>query len=161
MNYRALLIPLLALSLVGFAKKEPKATVRFHTQANSADTAAFSVKVNLQDPPREVFIQKIPFISENDVAAIYPFAAPDGTLGCAFKLDQHGTLELDTQSIMRKGSVIVAFVNGRQICDLLIDKRVSDGVLFIPRGLNAQEIASLQKRFPTLGATKDKKKRKE
>lgn len=158
MNFRALL-PLLALLLIAAAKKDPKATVRFHTQANSADTASFSVKVQLQDPPREIFIQKIPFISENDVDAVYPFPAPDGSMGCAFKLNQHGTLELDTQSIMRKGTVIVAFVNGRQICDLLIDKRVSDGVLYIRSGLNGQEIASLQKRFPTLGDPKNKKKK--
>ena len=156
MKFR-ILLPLLAVFLVAFAKKDPKATVRFHTEANKQDTAQFAVAVSLQNPPRQVYMQKIPFISENDVLAVYPFPAQDGTMGCAFKLDGHGTLELDTQSIMRRGSVVLAYINGRLVADMLMDKRVSDGVLMIPSGLTPAEIASLQKRFHTLGDPKSKK----
>ncbi len=156
MKFR-ILLPILALFLVGFAKKDPKATVRFHTEANQQDTEQFAATVALQNPPRQIFIQKVPFISENDVKAVFPFPATDGTMGCAFQLNAHGTLELDTQSIMRRGTVILAYINGRLITDMLMDKRVSDGVLMIPSGLTALEIASLQKRFRTLGDPKSKR----
>jgi hypothetical protein len=156
MNFRTLL-PILALFLVAFAKKPPQATVRFHTEANQQDTEQFAVAISLQNPPRKVYMQKIPFLSENDVDAIYPFAAQDGTMGCAFKFNYHGTLELDTQSIMRRGTVILGYINGRFVTDMLIDKRVSDGILTIPSGLTPVEIASLQKRFHTLGDPKSKK----
>ena len=157
MNLRLLLVPILALSLMGFAKKQPKVTVRFHTQANKEDTEQFSMSIPLQNPPRQVFFQKIPFLSENDVAAIYPFPASDGTMGCAFKFDGHGTLELDTQSIMRRGSEVVGFINGRLVSDMLVDRRVSDGVLVVPNGLTPLEIAALQLRFHTMGDPKGKK----
>ena len=151
------LLPFVAIFLVAFAKKEPKATVRFHTEANKADTQQFAVPVELQDPPRTLYFQKIPFISEDDIMAVFPYQAADGTMGCAFKLNAHGTLELDTQSIMRRGSVIVAYINGRFITDLLMDKHVSDGRLDLPSGLTMEEITSLQKRFRTLGEPKGTK----
>ena len=157
MNLRLLLLPVLALSLLAFAKKQPPVVVRFHTQTNKEDTEQFSFNVSLQNPPRQVYFQKIPFLSELDVVAIYPFQAQDGTMGCAFKFDSHGTLELDTQSIMRRGTDVVGYINGRMVCDLLIDKRVSDGVLTVPNGLTPLEIAALQKRFHTLGDPKSKK----
>jgi hypothetical protein len=47
---------------------------------------------------------------------------------------------------------VVAFVNGRQVIDLLIDKRVKDGIVSIPRGLSALDVARLHKTFPILGA---------
>ena len=157
MNLRILLVPLLALCLMGFAKKQPLVTVRFHTQANKQDTETFASPITLQNPTREIFIQKIPFLSENDVVAIYPFQAQDGTMGCAFKFDEHGTLELDTQSIMRRGSDLVGFINGRLVCDLLVDRRVSDGIVEIPNGLTPLEIQALQKRFRTMGSPKGKR----
>jgi hypothetical protein len=151
MRSRLLIISLLAFLCVAAGKKQPQLTVRFFAEANRRDTDEFAIPVNLQYPPHVAYIDKIPVVSERDIAAIYPFNATDGTMGCAFKLDDHGTLALDTLSIERRGTSLVAMVNGRQIIDMQIDRRVSDGVLTIPRGLTTQEIARLQKKFKTLG----------
>lgn len=151
---RALLIPLLGLALMGAAKKQPEVTVRFHSEITSGSSEKFGLPVSVSNPSRQTQIGKIPDISELDIKAIYPFPAPDGTLGCAFKLDQHGTLALDTLSIDKRGKVVVAFLNGRQVIDMIIDRRVSDGIITIRRGLTPQEIALLQKKYPTLGAPK-------
>lgn len=151
---------LLCGGMMGMAKKKPVVTVRFHTEANPRDTDTFTAPVQLQNPPRRSQISKIPDISENDVAAIFPFPAADGTAGCAFKLNNHGTMALDTLSIDRRGTSLVALINGRQVIDLQIDKRVSDGVITIPAGLAAAEIVLLEKKFPILGAGTEKKKKK-
>lgn len=154
MRLRLLMISLLALLCVAAGKKQPQLTVRFFAEANRRDTNEFAIPVTLQYPPRQAYISKIPVVSERDIAAIYPFDAGDGTMGCAFKLDVHGTLALDTVSVEKRGTSLVAMVNSRQILDMQIDRRVSDGILTIPRGLTPQEIAQLQKKYKTLGQGK-------
>jgi hypothetical protein len=146
-----LLLPVVALLFVAAGKKQPELTVRFFAEANPKDTDTFATAVQLQYPPRKAFVQKIPVISERDVLAIYPFQASDGTMGCAFKLDNHGRIAIDSLSIEKRGSSLVAVVNERQVIDMLIDKRVSDGIITIPRGLTVQEAMMIQEKFNTIG----------
>lgn len=150
------LTPILALMFIAAAKKQPTVTIRFHTEANEQDTKTFATPVKFQTPPRDGFIQKVPAISERDIAAIYPFPAKDDTMGCAFKLDVHGQIALDALSIERRGTSLVVFVNSRQVVDIFIDRRVSDGIITIPSGLTSQEIAILQKKFPQIGKPQKK-----
>ena len=152
MRFRFLPLILLAVFSIAAGKKVPNVTVRFHTETNEHDTSSFAAPVTLKYPPRQVFIDKLPAISEREIAAIYPFQAADGTFGCAFKLDDHGTIELDTLSVEKRGTSLVAVVNGRQVTDMQIDRRVSDGVLTIASGLTPLEIALLQRKYRQLGA---------
>lgn len=156
MRFRFLL-PLLALVFVAFAKKQVPITVHFHLEANARDTSSFATPVTLQNPPRQAYVEKIPTLTERDVAAIFPFTAPDGTMGCAFKLNEHGTLELETLSTDRRGRSLLAVVNGRQVIDMLIDQRITDGIVTISRGLDPREIDLLGKKFPVLGQPKTKR----
>ena len=153
MNWRWIL-PLVAVLFVAGAKKQPPLTVRFHVEGNAQDTDVFATPVTLQNPPRQAFVQKIPAISERDIQSIFPFEAGDGSLGCAFKLDDHGRIALDTLSVEKRSTSLVAVLNGRQVVDMIIDKRVSDGIISIPRGLTSLEINMLQKKYPILGAAK-------
>lgn len=155
------LLPFLALLLIAAGKKQPPLTVRFYTEANAKDTSTFAVPVQLQYPPRTAYVSKIAAISERDVVAIYPFQAADGSLGCAFKLDEHGTIALDTLSVEHRGTALVAVVNGRQVIDMLIDKHVTDGIVVIPSGLAPQEILSLKKTFKTIGSQKERQEDEE
>jgi hypothetical protein len=152
-----LLVPVLALLFVAAGKKEPGFSVRFFAEANAQDTDTFASPVQLQYPPRKAFVQKVPVISERDVLSIYPFQASDGTMGCAFKLDDHGRIALDSLSIEKRGSSLVAVVNNRQVIDMLIDRRVSDGIITIPRGLTPQEAVMMQEKFKTFGQPDRKK----
>jgi hypothetical protein len=38
--------------------------------------------------------------------------------------------------------------------ELLIDKPINDGVIFVPKGMTLLEIEALQKQFPTKGRKK-------
>ncbi len=141
----SLIIPLLLFT--GFASKRPEVTVRFYAEANDRDSDSFSTAVHLENPPRQVVVQKVPAVSERDIEAIYPYRASDGTLGCAFKLDVGGTAKLDSVSVEKRGTSLIAVVNGRQVLDMLIDRRVSDGIITISHGLTEDETKMLMKKY--------------
>jgi hypothetical protein len=155
-----LLLPLVAVALTGMAKK-PKITVRFHVEANPEDRPPFAMEVKFQHGGRKGYMQTIPFVSEQDIQAIYPFRASDGTMGCAFQLNRTGTNNLEIVSSANQGKTIVAFVGTQkgmhQVTDMVIDKRVSDGVITIHGGLTDAEVAALTKQFNVLGQTEPKK----
>jgi hypothetical protein len=154
-----LILPLVALCFVAAAKK-PEVSVRFHSEANRLDGERFASPIQLKNPPRETFIQRVPTISERQIKAIFPFQAPDGTWGCSFMLDHSGRLNLEVLSTERRGSSFVAFVGTKkgthQVIDMQIDKVITDGIITIQYGLTELEVAALQKAFPTLGQASKK-----
>ena len=158
MNFRPLLAPLLALALLGMAKA-PTCSIRFFITANPRDTNTFAATVQVGNPPRTIYINRIPAITELDVAAAYPFQAADGTLGCALKLNFRGTLRLDTLSLEDRGKPLVCVVNGRVITAMLIDRRISDGIIFVSSGLTPAEVGIIRKQFPIMGEKKGAGKR--
>src|SRR5689334_5975188 len=82
------------LCLLGMARKQ-STIIRFYIEANPRDTDEFSTKIELKNPPRQAFVEKIPTIHERMIKAIYPYEAQDGTWGCAFKLDESGRVRLE------------------------------------------------------------------
>jgi hypothetical protein len=134
--------------------KQRHCIFRVHAQANPQDTAVFSTSVRAQVSGKNVAIEKIPRISEQDVIAFYPYAAANGTYGALFQLDEHGRIALDALSIERRGSLLFVLINGRPITELEIDKRVSDGKIYIPSGLSAADIGLMKKDWRLIGQRK-------
>ena len=134
--------------------KQRHCTLRLHAQANSKDTEVFATSVRARVSGKEVAIEKIPRISENDVIAFYPYAAANGTYGALFQLDEHGRVALDALSIERRGSLLFVFINGRPITELEIDRRVSDGKIYIPSGLTSADIELMKKDWRMIGQRK-------
>lgn len=158
-----LLLPVLALvCFVAAGKKGPEVMVRFHAEANERDTERFATPAQLRHPPRAAFIEKVPSLSERHIKAIFPFKAPDGTWGCAFQLDGSGRLALEVLSTDRRGTSLVVFVSTKttthQVIDMLIDQRVTDGLITVQHGLTDQEIGLLRKHFRVLGEPVGKKR---
>ena len=160
MKFRSLLASCMALALLGMAKAPPPCSIRFYTTANPRDTSSFAATVQFGNPPRSICINKIPAISDSDVVSVFPFEAADATYGCALRLDSRGRLRLETVSTEDRGKPLICVVNGRVITAMLIDRPVSDGVLYISSGLTREEIAALTKRFMVMGQRKDAKGRK-
>lgn len=145
----------LALLLPDIAQaKKPHCTLRAHAEANAQDGAAFSTQLRSQVTGRDVVIEKIPTISERDVVSFRPYPAADGSFGVLFLLDEHGKLALDTLSIEHRSTFLYVFVNGRPISELQIDRRVSDGKLYLPSGLTSADIELMKKEWPLIGAKK-------
>jgi len=86
--------------------------------------------------------------------AFSPYPAQDGTFGALFQLDEHARVILDTLSVDRRGGFLFIFINGRMITELQIDKRVSDGKIYIPSGLTAADVELMKKQWHLLGRRK-------
>ncbi len=161
MRIAHLVLILAVFSGLGFARK-PKITVRFHLEANAQDGQPFAMPVEFRNPPRKGFMTQIPVISERNINAIYPYPAPDGSFGCAFKLDTFGQTALESMSLSNRGASVIAFVGTakgtHQVIDMIIDKGIRDGIITIPSGLTQLEIDALTKEFKVLGQTGKKKK---
>ena len=143
----------LLLSPVCEAKK-PHCTVRAHAQANALDGPVFSTELRSPATGKNVVIEKVPTISERDVVAFRPYQAGDGSYGVLFHLSDHGKLALDTLSVERRGTFLYVFVNGRAAAELQIDRRVSDGKLYVASGLTPADITLMRKDWPLVGAAK-------
>ena len=154
---RALAIALLLILAAPLAlAKSKKCTIRVHAQGNENDGSGFATPVTTPISGKNIFIEKIPAISEHDVSAYRPYSAANGSFGVLLQLDEHGRLALDTLSVERRGSTVLVFINGRVVTEFLIDRRVSDGQIFIASGLTAADIESMQKTWPQIGAKKRK-----
>lgn len=70
------------------------------------------------------------------------------------QLNDHGREALDSLSIERRGDFLFGFVNGRLITELQIDRRVSDGEIYIGSGLTTNEIELMKKDRPARGPRK-------
>jgi hypothetical protein len=158
---RLLLLLTIAGSLCGGAKK-PKLSVYFHVEAVGNAGGQFTMPVKFVNPPREGYIETVPFASDRNIRAIFPVANPDGSLGCAFQLDQSGALGLETISKDRRGASIVVSMRTKtgshQVIDMVIDKPIVDGIVYIPTGLTPGEMTMLKQIYPIMGQPAGKKK---
>src|SRR5437667_6362631 len=129
---RVLAMGLLLILAAPFASaKSKKCTIRVHAQGNENDGSGFATPVTTPISGKNIFIEKIPAISEHDVSAYRPYSAANGSFGVLLQLDEHGRLALDTLSVERRGSTLLVFIDGRIVTEFLIDRRVSDGQIFI------------------------------
>src|SRR6266576_10755 len=120
----------LVFALTDAATKQRHCTFRIHAQANPQDTDVFSMPARATSSGKDVAIQKTPWITE------------------------HGGVVLDTLSVERRGGFLFVFINGRMITELQIDKRVSDGKIYIPSGLTAADVELMKKQWRLLGQRK-------
>lgn len=128
------------------AAAKSRATFRVHLEASASNGPAFSTTLQLFG--RAVTIEKVPTISENDVTAVRIYRSADGTRGALFELNEHGRLTLDSLSLERRGGRLFVFVNGRAVSELQIDRRVSDGKIYVAAGLTENDAELLKKAWP-------------
>jgi hypothetical protein len=57
-------------------------------------------------------------------------------------------------SVERRGGFLFVFINGRMITELQIDKRVSNGRIYVPSGLTAADIELMKKQWRLPGQPK-------
>lgn len=128
--------------------------MRVHLEGNANDGPVFSSQMLSPATRKPVVIQKTPVISEQDVIAFKPYETAHGSYAVLFQLNDHGKLALDTLSVERRGRFLYVFVNGRPVAELQIDRRVSDGQLYIASGLTAADVALMNKDWRLIGARK-------
>ncbi len=131
-----------------FAQKK-RFVLRVHQQALSDGPSPFVMPVQRKGGNKALmYASKIPVFSENDVDSVYTFPARDGSFGAAFQLNAHGRMALDVASAESRGKFLFIFLLDRQLEEIYVDTRVTDGVFVIGRGLNQNDVAVLKREFP-------------
>src|SRR3981081_574366 len=146
--FASLILALFAASVAG---KDRHCTFRVHAEGNPNDTATFASSARALCSRKRVTIERMPRLSERDVVSFYPYPAGDGNYGALFQLDEHGRLALDALSVERRGSLLFVLINGRPITELQIDRRVSDGRIYIASGLTKADIELMKKDWRLIG----------
>jgi hypothetical protein len=154
MRTLCLFVVCLVFALTDATAKQRHCTFRVHAQANPQDTDVFSMPARATSSGKDIAIQKLPWITERDVMAFSSYPAQDGSFGALFQLDDHGRVVLDTLSVERRGGFLFVIINGRMITELHIDKRVSDGKIYIPSGLTAADVELMKKQWRLIGQRK-------
>jgi hypothetical protein len=146
-------------SAAGRKRRDPSIFIRFHVEVTRSDPT-FATEITAGDPPRKIIVEKLASLSERDINSFYPYKAADGTFSAAIQLDEHGRVTLETLSEESRGKALVAAVNGRPIAVLTIDKPVTDGIIFIPRGLTEADIRQMGESYDIMGKDYSAKKNK-
>lgn len=151
--FRLLPAVLLALPLTIHAgqKKPPPVSIRLLAEGQEQEGTSFVTPVELTVPQKKIFVRKVPVITERDIKAFLPFPGRDGMAGAYLRLDAHGTDKLEQFTTADRGKIAVIMVNGRVAAALNVDRRVTDGILFIPGGILPGEIGLMQQKYPVLG----------
>jgi hypothetical protein len=123
--------------------------------ANAHDSSVFAQPIHSLGGG-DVFIDKTASLSEHDVRSFSPYRAPDGSYGALLQLDDHGRTVLDTLSMEHRGSYLFVFINGRAVTQLQVDRRVSDGKIYLASGLTEADIRSMAKDWKLIGSRKKK-----
>jgi hypothetical protein len=148
----AVMLGIFAMPLA--SAKSKHCTIRVHVQANAKDGSVFATPMTTPLTGKNIFIEKIPTISEQDVTAFRTYQGTGGSFGALLQLNDHGRLALETLSIERRGNTLLVLVNGRAVSEMVVDRRVSDGQIYIAAGLSAADIQSMEKDWPEIGAKK-------
>ncbi len=153
---RILCLLLISLNSV-FAADKYLVTVRLHTEGNQQSGDSFVAEIQLFNPQKKIYIEKVPIISEKDIVAFYAFPAQDGSgsIGAYFRLDADGTNKLEQHTASSRDALDVVLINGRVGPAIQVDKKITDGLLMVPAGFTPLEIAQLQTKFPVIGKEKE------
>ncbi len=149
-------LPIAALFLVLAMRADSgsrQCTFRVHVVANSHGGSVFAQPIRSLTG-RNVFIEKNAWLSERDVRSFYPYRAADGTYAALLQLDDHGRTVFDTLSVERRGPYLFVFVDGRLLTEFQVDRRVSDGKIFLPSGLTEADIMLMNKDWKLIGGWK-------
>ncbi|HEX3816952.1 MAG TPA: hypothetical protein VHW03_01550 [Chthoniobacterales bacterium] len=138
------------LLAAGSASASSHCTFRVHVSTNANDGEVFAQEFRSLSG-KKVFIERSAWLSEHDVASFYPYRAADGSYGALLQLDDHGRAILDSLSMERRGSTLFVFVDGRPLTEMLVDRRVADGKIYLPSGLTQADIKLMTKDWKITG----------
>lgn len=147
-----IVITLVALFCVGGVKKT-SVSIQVYAVASSSDTGVKRMALSIENAPSEVMVQKQPVFSQKDIVAFYPFVAHDGSVGVYFQLDGGSSELLKELTITRQNTYVIAVINQRPVCMLLIDRPVTDGLIVIPNGITKEQRFELGQQFPLINET--------
>lgn len=151
-----LLLAAAGLLSLGSGKRGESILVSFHLETNREEWPKFAQAVKMGDPAQQYYFKISPIITDADILWFYPYISEDGvTYGAAFKLKEAATERLAniTSDPVYRGRLLGAHVQpltakGTPLLSYLqIDRRITDGVLVIWKGLTDAHLRAFTQRF--------------
>jgi preprotein translocase subunit SecD len=123
---------------------KPTVLFRIHLQSSGQGLSANQI-IPVQVPPsgERIFVRTIPEVTEREIIAAELRPTGQGT-GLYVKFNERGTLILDSITTQNQGLTFVIYFNNRILYAPIIDSRITNGELLIPREIAAEEITALQ-----------------
>jgi len=148
---------LLLVSCALLRAADQKITIRLHQEGTEQEGASFVKPVTLINPPKKTFIRMVPVMTEKDIVEFYPFTAPDnsGSFGAYFILNPDGAARMEQHTASQRDTMLIALINGRIATALMVDKKITNGIITIPTGFLTSEIVQLEALYPTRGKEKE------
>src|SRR5207244_12773888 len=103
---------------------------------------------------KRLAMEKVRGVAEREVQALVRVPAGNNNYGVLVQLDAPGRLALDALSVERSSCLLFVFINGRPITEFQIDKRITDGQVYIAAGLTAADIELMKKDWRMIGQRK-------
>jgi len=132
-------------------KKPAPVSIRLFCEGSEKEGESFVSPLELTNPKKRVFLRKVPIVTEKDIVSFYPFPGRDGMIAAYFRLEPHGADKLEQFTTEDRGKLAVVMVNGRVVAALRVEKRVADGILYVPGGISPDEVMQLQSKYPVIG----------
>ncbi len=145
----ALILSLLAVALCHSAhaagKKNDKAVVSFHLQAESIDNPKMIFPYSVGGEKQ--FFRRMPEIRTKDIESFSsgPSVHDENEFTVAFRLKKTAAQRLQLVTNANQGRWMAAQLNGRVVDCTIVDAPVDDGVLVIWNGVTAADIDTLEK----------------
>ena len=155
---RALLVVVLSLFSLPLGseaagKKSQSYYFTLHLQGSPDQGAKFVAPVKLGSEAQQYYFSVIPELTDNHVAAIYPFTSKDGaSFGVAFILNEKGRERLSGLTLQNQGRLVGVHVLGTHNSALYVDHTIDDGVVVVWEGLGKSQVKDLSKKFQVVEA---------
>lgn len=146
---------LLLLSLLGSlattqgaARKDDKASISFHLQAQGIDNPKMIFPLSVHG--QELYFRRMPEFTTKDIVGFKSFPSDQDDLlyGLALRLKPHASRRLMGITNANQGKWLTALVNGRPVDTVLIDGQVNDGILVIWKNVTLADIATIENALP-------------
>jgi hypothetical protein len=97
------------------------------------------------------YFRKVPMITHKNIKAFFPFAAKDGSMGVALRVNEAGWRNVRETAALEAGKMLAVMINGRLVQTMAIDNpKKDDYIVVIWRGVTEAEVAALKKSYPEI-----------
>ncbi len=128
-------------SSTAVAGSRPPVLLTIHTEVSGLEPAEKRLELPLEEPPFVFSVGKMPDITDRQLIGVLPGPAPGSAL---LQLDTTGARVLRNITTTNRNLRLAVLINGRLVFSPVIDATISNGELFLPRGISPEVLEQLR-----------------
>jgi len=124
-------------SSTAVAGSRPPVLLTIHTEVSGLEPAEKRLELPLEEPPFVFSVGKMPDITDRQLMGVLPGPAP-------LQFDTTGARVLRNITTTNRNLRLAVLINGRLVFSPVIDATISNGELFLPRGISPEVLEQLR-----------------